>query len=325
MVHPERRAESVNVVEKEVTRWELSSVDISNVYYANRTASVQLWWTPVEEFDAFVLNVFTPLDHVFWNFAEYASFRAGAVGYMHSLREKESTISILNGVIRDTGAELKSDLASDLLGGFTRYFGDRYEPRENRRPAFLPYDRHQSIAVPRSCQLTASRYFHELVRVFDDSAMKQCPEDVSLRYSKDESDRTLSSLLVKGVSLMTKDERNAQLALIRSGVDLLADDRPEHYCFTGNAISLAAFGIEPDCEWLDEFAEIARFRVETAIRHYALTGVEKLKLDLDKGDWGLLRLAGLRDELRGRLSAVLARYPVIQNNPFERWNYRPGM
>lgn len=34
-------------------------------------------------------------------------------------------------------------------------------------------------------------------------------------------------------------------------------------------------------------------------------------------DWGLLRLAELRDELRGLLSTVLARYLVIETNPFE--------
>jgi hypothetical protein len=313
----------MNIIEKEVTRWELSSVDIANVYCADRNADIQLWWTPVEELEAFVLNVFSPSGHVFWNFAQYEPFGSGAHSYIQQLVQKESTVSILNDLIRDTGAELKSDLASDLLGGFTSYFGDRYEPRHRYRPAFLPYDRHISLAVPEPCQLMVSRYFREQVRVFGDSATKQCPEDVSLSYSKDESDRTLSSLLVKSVFLMTESERNAQLALIRSRVDLLADDKPEHFCFTGNAIAMSAFGIKPDCEWLDDFAEIARFRVEMAIRHYALPRVEELKLALERGDWGLLRLADLRDELRGRLARVLARYPVIENNPFELWNYKP--
>jgi hypothetical protein len=312
----------MNIIEKEVTRWELPSVDIANVYCADRNADIQLWWTPVEELEASVLNVFSPSGHVFWNFAQYEPFGDGAHAYIQHLVRNESTVSILNDLIRDAGAELKSDLASDLLGGFTRYFGDRYEPRRRHRPAFLPYDRHISLAVPEPCQLMVSRYFREQVRVFGDSATKQCPEDVSLRYSNDESDRTLSSLLVKGVFLMTESERNAQLALIRSGVDLLADDRPEHYCFTGNAIALRASGIEPNCEWLDDFAEIARFRVEMAIRHYKLGGVEKLKRDLDHSDWGLLCLADLRDELRGRLATVLARYPVIETNPFELWKYK---
>jgi len=31
----------------------------------------------------------------------------------------------------------------------------------------------------------------------------------------------------------------------------------------------------------------------------------------------LLSLAGLRDELRGQLGTVLARYPIIETNPFE--------
>jgi hypothetical protein len=318
MVHAQWRAKSVNIVEKEVTRWELPYADIAHVYQANRDDSIQLWWTPIDELRALVLNVFSPLDQVFWNFAEYASCRVGAVKYADAFRENERTTSILDGVVRDIGAELKSALASDLLGGFTGFFGDKYHPRKHTHSWALTGGRHFSIAVPDSCQPMVSRYFQEQVRVFGDSAARACPEDVTLGYSN-ESDNTLSSLLVRGVFLMTESERNAQLALIRSKVDLLTGNKPEHFCFTGNAIAVSAFGIEPDCEWLDEFSEIARFRVEMAIRHYSLPRVEKLKRDLDSSEWGLLRLANLRDELRGRLATVLARYPVIETNPFERW------
>jgi hypothetical protein len=322
VVHTQWWAEVMIIVEKEVTRWEVLYADIANVYRADRDDDIQLWWTPVDELKAFALNVFSPRERIFWNFSQYEAFGAGKFEYMQRVQSIESTVGILNELIRDVGAELKSEVASRLFGGFTRYFGDKYHPKHQTQPAFRSGGRHFSIAVPDSCQPMVSRYFQEQVRVFGDSATRQCPEDVSRAYD-DESDRTLSGLLVKGVFLMKESERNAHLALIRSRVDLLADDKPEQFCFTGNAIALSAFGIEPDCEWLDDFSEIARFRVEMAIRHYSLSRVEKLKRDLDSSEWGLLRLADLRDELRGRLATVLARYPVIETNPFEQWNCKP--
>ncbi len=305
------------VVEKEVTRWELPSADIANVYRADRNASIQLWWTPVEEFKAFVLNVFSPSEHVFLNFARYQPFGDGAHAYVQRLMRMESTVSTLNDLIRDTGAELRSEVARELLGGFTRYFGDRYAPRHQTQPAFLSGSRHMSIAVPESCQPMVSRYFREQVRVFGESATKPCPEDVTLAYSGGESDQTLSGLLCKGVFLMSEGERNAVVALIRSGINFLAPERPEHFMFTGNAIAISAFEIPENCTWLDDFAVIAKFRVDMAIRHYSLSRVEKLKHDLASKEWGLLCLADLRDELRGRLGTVLARYPAIETDPFE--------
>jgi hypothetical protein len=309
------------VLEKEVTRWELAHADIANVYQADRNDSIQLWWTPVDELKAFALNVFSPCERIFWNFSQYEAFGAGKFEYMQRIQSIESTVGILNELIRDVGAELKSELSSRLLGGFTRYFGDKYHPRHQTQPSFLSGGRHLSIAVPDPCQPMVSRYFQEQVRVFGDSATRQCPEGVSLAYD-DDSDRTLSGLLYKNISTMSESQRNAQIALIRSGVDLLADGKPEHFCFTTNAIGISALGVESDCDWLDDFFEIVRFRVDTAIRYYTLSGVQNLYLGLDRSEWGLLRLADLRDELRGRLATVLARYPVIETNPFELWKYK---
>lgn len=311
----------MNIVEKEVTRWELASVDAANVYRAELDDCIHLWWTPIEEFKALTLNIFSPFGSVFWNFAEYQSFRSGAVEYMHRLRAKESTVGILDEVIRETGAELRSEVSSVLLGGFTSYFGDRYEPRYGIQQDSM--GRHLSIAVPESCQPMVSRYFHEQVRVFGESATKPCADEVTLGYSRDESDQTLAGLLVKGVFSMSEAERNAVVALIHSGIDFLTPERPHHFCFTGNAIAMSALGLEESYPWFDDFAVIARFRLKTAVERYSLARIEKLKQDLDRPEWGLLRLADLRDEMRGRLSAVLAKHPVIETNPFELWDGKP--
>lgn len=54
----------MNLVEKEVTRWELPGADIANVYRADRNDSLQPWWTPIEEFKTFALNIFSPVGKV---------------------------------------------------------------------------------------------------------------------------------------------------------------------------------------------------------------------------------------------------------------------
>ncbi len=266
----------------------------------------------------FVLNVLSPIEHVFWNTAEYRAFRDGAHACMQPLVRKESTPGIVDNLIRDTGAGLKSELASELLGGLTGFFGDRYHPKHREQPSFLSAGRHTSIGVPASCRLLVSRYFHELGRVFGESSSRPCSEETSLYYGSD-SDSTLAGLLCDNILLMSEEQRHALLARIRSGVDVLAIENPEHFAFTGNAIGISTAGIEVNSAALDDFSEIVRFRVDTAIRHYSLLGVEKLlKYDLANKNWGLLCLADLRDELRGRLNAVLARYPVIETNPFEQ-------
>lgn len=309
----------MNLVEKEVSRWELPSADAANLCRADRDGSIQLWWTPADELKSYLLNVFAPIDHVLWDFSEYHAFGNGKFEYMHRLRLVESTASKLDALIRDAGAELKSDVADVLFGGFTRYFGDRYHPPQ-RSPAWsFSMGRHLSVAVPESCRLTVSRYFHEQHRVFGEASTRACPEDVSLAYDSRESDPTLAKLLCSNILMLSEQERHAQLALIRSGVDVLAQRNPEHFAFTGNAIGISTAGIEQNSGALGDFAEIARYRVETAIRHYSLRGVEKLlKYDLANKDWGLLCLADLRDELRGQLSTKLAAYPVIDTDPFER-------
>jgi hypothetical protein len=308
----------MNIEEKEVTRWELSSVDIPNVYRADRNNRIQLWWTPVEEFKAFALNILSPLGHVFWNFGWYHTFTHGEFEYRETFREKESRITHINALIRDTGAELDSELASELLYGFAGNCGDRYSPPEHSQPYGLSTGRHGSFAIPESCQPQVSRYFHEQLRVFAQSAVRSCPEDAQLTYSGEYCDPTLDRLLAHNIFMMSAVERNACLALIRSGFDILAEPRPEHYMFTARVIAIWTAGINTKrAELLEEFAEIARFRVDMAIRYGSLRVVEKLKRNLGEKEWGLLCLADLRDELRGKLGTVLARYPVIENNPFE--------
>lgn len=321
MVHAKWWGEVMKISEKEVTRWELPHADIGNVYQADRDENIQLWWTPVEELKAFVLNVFSPSGMVLWNFAQYQAFGDGMADYMHRLRSVESTVEVLNGLIRDAGAELKSEIASELFGGFTRYFGHKYHPEQRSNTGFLAGFKHQSIAVPEVCQPMVSRHFHEQLRVFGDSVTKQCPDQEPLPYD-DESDRTLSGLLGKNIATMSECQRNTQLALIRSGVDLPLAEKPEHFWFTTGGIAISALGLETDCEWIDDFVDIVKFRVGMAIRYYSIPRVQRLKLALDRSEWGLLRLADLRDELRGRLATVLARYPVIETNPFELWKYK---
>lgn len=309
----------MNLTEKEVTRWELPSVDVANLCYADRDNSIQLWWTPVEEFKAYLLNVFAPIGHVLWNFSEYNAFGSGKFEYMHRLRMVESTKDKLDALVRDAGAELKSDVAGELFGGFTRYFGDRYHSPHRSSAWSFSMGRHLPVAVPESCRPMVSRYFHEQLRVFGETSTRPCPEDVSLTYDSRESDQTLAKLLCSNILMLSEQERNAQLALIRSGVDILAQGNPEHFAFSGNAIGISTAGIEYNAAALGDFAEIARFRVETAVRHHSLRGVEKLlRFDLANKDWGLLCLADLRDELRGRLNTTLAAYPVIESDPFER-------
>jgi hypothetical protein len=308
----------VSLQEKEITRWDLIDVAIADVYRSVRDATIQLWWTPIEELDAFVLNIFSPLGAVFWNFASYKAAGDGAFKYAQRLVKDERTRSILNKIILEVGAERRSEFSSNLLGGFTRFFGDSYQPQLQTQPPFLSAHRHLSIAVPASCQGAISRYFNRQLVVFKNTATKQCPEEVSLVLTGASHNEPLFGLLCKAVGTMSDGERDAHLYTTRSGHSPLATDEPSHLKYTGNSgISISPVGVGRESKWLNVFEEISRFRVESAISHFSLSGAVKLKCELDDERWSPLWLAGLREEFRGRLASTLAHYPIVETNPFE--------
>lgn len=56
--------------ELELSRWELENIAPTDGFAAVRTDLPLMVWTPVEELDALMLNVFSSRGHVFWNLRE---------------------------------------------------------------------------------------------------------------------------------------------------------------------------------------------------------------------------------------------------------------
>ena len=311
--------------ERDLSRWELVDVHVGDSYRAIRNDDLLLWWTPFDELNLHVLNVFSPKGAIFWNIAEYRTFQDGAAEFMHRMRDQEGFRDAFNGAIQDAGAERKSPFARRLLGGISRYFGTAYEPVPPQPSVFLDAFRHMSVAVPDACRPAVSRYFHRQAEVFGETATRACAEDVNLVLVDLPPGPMAEQLFCATVAVQPAPTRRAFTELARGVDDPHRFATADHFKFFRNAgVSLSPYGLTAGSDWFEDFVVLARFRADMVMRHGALPVIEHAKAQLDDTEWNLLELADLREELRGVLGQALVSYPIIDTNPFELTAQRSG-
>lgn len=136
-------------------------------------------WTPVPEFDAEILNIFLPENHVFGNFRVYADLRKSELAF-HSRytnrRTARETFTKLTAMIEATGNAKRSSFSAYALGGWTAVpefgGGEVGEPL----PLGELGGRHASLLLPACDRQAVARHFQEQIFAFGDSALRQCRE-----------------------------------------------------------------------------------------------------------------------------------------------------
>ncbi len=302
--------------ELELSRWELENIAPTDGFAAVRTDLPLMVWTPVEELDALMLNVFSPRGHVFWNLRDYRAFQAGNVAYVENLARHEETRSPLDDVITESGAERHSDFAYLLLGGLTRRYGDRYFPDDTAALA-QSAGRHLSILVPAVRRAAVARYFQRQHAVFGTSAFRSCPDGIGVGLPDDRTTLAFQLLQQPADGLRPRDRQAvvANIASVRAGQASLWTEEDEQLPYGYQAGALIML-LDPPADAIGDITTIARFRAAVAVREFSFPVLERLKHELDEPGWNRFELADLREELRGLFDAQLMKYPVIQTNPF---------
>lgn len=277
-------------------------------------------WTPLEELQATMVNVFAPRAHVFWFVRQYKEFQKGNDAYVDHLLRNPDTRDNLDGVIVESGGRQRSVFAYLLLGGLARRYGDRYYP-DDASVLSLIGGRHISIIVPHSSRAYVSRYFSRQHDVFGALAVRACAEDRGMAFSSLPPRPPIFGLLQQPVDGMNRLERKAIVAQINAldgNYDSLRLDSDDNLPYSANAgAMLALLDGSPSDDDLADFTAILRFRAEVSVRHFALPVIERLKSELGEPGWSALGLADLREELRGMFDRMLSPFPIIQTNPFE--------
>jgi len=304
------------VQELELSRRELESIAPSDTFAAVRTDAPLMVWTPLEELDALMLNLFSPRGHVFWNLRDYRAFQVGNVAYVENLARHEGTRSRLDDAITESGAGRHSDFAYLLLGGLTRHYGDRYFPDDTSAPA-QSAGRHLSILVPAVRRAAVARYFQRQHAVFGASAFRGCRDGIGVGLSDDRPTLAFRLLQQPADGLRPRDRQTlaSNVAAVRGDENSLwqNDDERLPYGYQAGALLML---LDPPADAIGDITTIQRFRGEVAVREFSLPVLERLKHELDEPGWNRVELADLREDLRGLFDAQLMPYPIIQTNPF---------
>ncbi len=305
--------------ELELSRWELESIVPGGAFAVIRRQAPLMLWTPIEELGAFMLNLFSPQDHLFWNLRDYRAFQAGNVAYVDSLVRDENTRCVLDGVVTESGAERRSDFAYILLGGLARRYGDRYFPADTSALS-QSAGRHLSIIVPAAQRAAVARYFQRQHEVFGESAFRRCPDGIGVGLPDDRGTIAFQVLQHPADGLRPHDRQAlvAKIASLRAGELPLWQDGDERWPYGYQAGALLMV-LDVATDAVGDVATILRFRAEVAIREFSLPVLERLKQELDEPGWNQCALADLREDMRGMFDARLSAYPIVQTNPSAAW------
>jgi hypothetical protein len=118
-----------------------------------------LGWTPLPEFDSYVVNIFAPIGHALWNLNVYASlFRAEYEHHSMFLQEgkRAKTAKALHKIIREAGHSRRSDFSAYLLGNWMAT-PDYLPPWSQSDVVYLSH-RHRSLLVPQEARSSVTQH-----------------------------------------------------------------------------------------------------------------------------------------------------------------------
>lgn len=305
---------AVAVDEIEMLRWEWTGIDSLASLWSLRGSRPQLIWTPVEELDAFVLNILAPAGHVFWDFSEsFQASLAGQARYTMSLNDRPDVTAHLDALCRELETPRASFLSHVVFGGLTRRFGERYFFAGTDDDIFRVAQRHASIGVPSVCVESVSRYFRRQAQVFADRAFRTYDE-AAIASGGEESDAARTAISL-GAEALPGAARTAAIDWLTQAIGqpgALDAIGLMHACRGAN---LGLFRT-PGADHLDSIGTLLRMRVHAVVEHGTLAALDTMKSALTTPGWDRVEVAELRETLRGLIDTRLHAYPVAQTDPF---------
>ncbi len=308
-----------STLEIEKDPWEWSEFNSLEALWSLRGERGLLVWTPIEELEVAVLNILPPINHIFWSLSEYyTAFEIGRTQFSQALSGLPDTRQVLRDFLVESCIEPKSFCAYEIFGGLTRPFGEYFSPETRAVNYFLRAHRHMSLAVPLTCRPAVSRYFHRQENVFGDEAFRECDENYFIYGGQESIGEFEKGLLHTAIEMVAPKRRREYLEFLQANKNSIEAWRiglDVDFAYATRGID-AALLRKPDQSAVEEIAAIARVRADIAVKQCPLIVVQRFKDSLNTPGWDALDLADYREELRGVLDARLARFPIIQANPF---------
>lgn len=260
---------------------------------------------------AVLLNILAPAGHIFWNFSGgyaygYASSKGQVkyISYIASRAAWRKRLLDINELCNPSGDDFYSfGLMFGLAQAFDEEFGGRL---------FIDPLVHTSIAAPADALESMKSYY-----------------DLQLEYFADDA----FALDIVGKPQVPGGRVEYGQLFCTHLAEVLA--MPEEYaasirCYTiGRAdfmradFSVPSFGFPAGGSKVPEglAADILKARAEWVIKNLPLRFIQSSKTELNGQRSGAPRYARLRNELRQMFDVHLARFPIIQTNPYENARY----
>ena len=305
----------------QVDEWDLSSLSLEAIHDLRKENIPVCLQTEIVcgNEKVILMNIFAPRDQIFWNFADgYRAFSRGQSAFQNYLAGrqdwKEQLVEI-NELCNPTG---NSFFSYHLLGGLTRGFNDVFNDYdcENINPALMD-GFHCSIAMHAYMYESMRRYLELQLEYFGNNAFVKDFAGDLFSFGNEE--------LYNNIFRMVISEKNINQPHARI---------PDFgKCNMNKAAFFHAKLRSPDF-WppsekenipLNLMSEILKARASWVISNLRLTSVAIAKNIINDRIWGFPKYADIRNELRRMFDTELARFPVIQTNPYENniYDYPP--
>ena len=258
---------------------------------------------------AALLNILAPAGHIFWNFSDGYTYASGDgqikyISYIASRAAWRQRLLDINELCNPDGDDFYS---FGLLFGLTQAFYEEFGGE-----LFIDTLAHTSIAVPAEALESMKSYYDLQLEYFAEEAF--VPDIVGkpqVQGGKKVYERLFRAHIAEALAMPEE-----YAASIRGYTIGRAD-------FMRADLSVPSFGLPAEGSKVSEdlAADILKARAEWVIKNLPSHSLLSAKRELNGQRSGAPRYARLRNELRQMFDVHLARFPIIQTNPYENARY----
>lgn len=312
---------SFNVLKK------ISNSDFLQLGRSNE--DIILHWTKVEELNCYMLNVFAPINHIFFNFFNFKTARLPLDDYRNNLVkggvssvDMPKTEKIINSIIKSVKSNKRSVFAEIMLYGLSSFYGYKYTVKSNNpyyHSTQLLMGRYIPIIVPIDKRNTISNYYQTQFEQFGSCCVMRFAETNKIWGISHYKDLSHIDLLEGAILRMKEEEINNIIDQIEAigysgGKWAQKIHVQNHYITSAMGITPIRLNINNQIE---KFMIIAKFRIEYAIETSTLGLLENIKDSLEnKGLWPD-HYNKCNSFLISMLDNELDKYPIINENPMK--------
>jgi hypothetical protein len=308
---------------EKLNNYEFSLTELGRLTDSERLAEmrregISLVWTPLPEFETFVLNIFAPTANVFWNFFTYESLVASERKFhtpFLSAEVRGHTHARIARLVRNTGHKKKSDFAHDMLGAWTR--SPEFSPDDVPGAIRFLEFRHLSIHMPKKDRDAVQRHFEDQVQIWGRSCLYTYPEQDRI-WHFDELDRESAhwKLLNWSILKTTAEDREWLYAEARKydsddKLKVLAATLDPRFAIKG-IVSLVGVPskFKPFVD-MPRYADVLRLRARLAVMICPMRRIERYPVDLESSVGVFEYPEGVLEEMLQILGGRLAPHRSI--------------